>query len=91
MACGICENQTMGGIRLVVKTAGRGAHRPRLCDVCVERSQGCGMGASQRRRAVTTGLALRPLPDTLTATLQREIAREDAGPYGAGLTDGDER
>ena len=50
----------------------------------------CGMNARSNERALATGLALRPLPDTLTATLQRGIAREDAGPYGAGLTDGDE-
>ena len=31
MASGICENETMGGIRLVVKTVGSGAHRPRPC------------------------------------------------------------
>ena len=31
VACGICENETMGGIRLMVKTAGSGAHRPYPC------------------------------------------------------------
>ena len=50
-----------------------------------------GMNARSNERALGAGLALRPLSDTLTATLQWEIAREDAGPHGAGLTDSDER
>ena len=37
------------------------------------------------------GLALRPLSDTLATARHWEIAREDAGPNGAGLTDSYER
>ena len=50
-----------------------------------------GMNARSNKRALAAGLELRPLSDTLAATLQWELSREDAGPHGAGLTDSDER
>ena len=50
-----------------------------------------GMNARSNERALAAGLALRPRSDTLAATLQWELAREDAGPHGAGPTDSDER
>jgi len=50
-----------------------------------------GMNARSNERALTAGLELRPLSDTLAAALDWEIARADAGPHGAGLTDNDER
>ena len=50
-----------------------------------------GMNARSNERALAAGLALRPLADTLAATLHWEIARADTGPHGAGLTDSDER
>jgi hypothetical protein len=49
------------------------------------------MNARSNERALAAGLALRPLSNTLADTLQWELAREDAGPHGAGLTDSDER
>ena len=50
-----------------------------------------GMNERSNERALAAGLELRPLSDTLADTLEWELAREDAGPHGAGLTDSDER
>ena len=50
-----------------------------------------GMHARSNERALAAGLELRPLSDTLAATLHWESTRENAGPHGAGLTDSDER
>jgi len=49
-----------------------------------------GMNARSKERALAAGLELRPLSDTLAATLQWESTRDRARPHGAGPTDSDE-
>ena len=50
-----------------------------------------GMNARSKERALAAGLELRPLSDTLAATLQWESTRDRARPHGAGPTDSEER
>ena len=64
---------------------------PRSLPLWLDDPDWYGVNARDTTRARASGLVTRPLEQTLTDTLEWELARPEPGPHGAGLTDDEER